>query len=378
MMMMIINYYAPTYTHQKGLNLMMGVENKVYSQISCLSKLGVSVNRIGVYPYPTSYRMLMATKIKLKREFVNCIRNSDKNTIAYIRGIRGNIFTLPLLLLFGRGKIVYESQSIVKNEIANRCVDNDPLLMKLLRLCHRKTYPILEKYEALSARGIVSVTNEITEYNRSITHNNLQYLTLGNGINVSSFPLRKIPQYDDILNILCVAKVALWHGIDRFINGLFFYAGDKTIILHIVGDGDELPNLKSLTSKLHLESHVVFHGFKSGADLDAVFDQCHIALGSLAGFRINMHEMSSLKSGEYCARGIPFILAATAMDFPEDWPYIFHVPETETPINMDDVIGFADRVLANPNHVQEMREYAESHLDWMIKMKVLKEFLENL
>jgi len=376
--MMIINYYAPYYTHQKGLNVMMGVENKINSQITCLCKLGVSVNRIGTYPYPTSIWMVMVTKIKLKRDFIYCIHNLDKDTIAYIRGIRGNIFTLPLLLLFGRGKIVYEIQSIVKNEIANRCIDNDHSLMKVLRICHRKTYPILEKYEAFYAQGIVSVTNEITEYNRSLTHNNLHYLTLGNGINVSSFSLHTIPEYEHIINILCVANVSFWHGIDRFIRGLHAYTGDKTIILHIVGDGTELPNLKNLTVKLHLEDRVIFHGFKSGAELDAMFDLCHIALGSLGGFRINMHEMSSLKSGEYCARGIPFVIAATAVDFPKEWDYILHVPETEEPIDMESVVAFADKVCSDPNHVKIMREYAESHLDWLIKMKILKEFLEGL
>ena len=156
------------------------------------------------------------------------------------------------------------------------------------------------------------------------------------------------------------------------------YANSTKIVLHIVGDGPELPYLKELTDELGLNENVIYHGFKSGEELDEMFDMCHIALGSLGGFRINMHEMSSLKSGEYCARGMPFVIAAKAIDFPDDWPYILHVPETEDSINIDDVIMFANRTMADTNHPQIMREYAEQNLDWVIKMKKLKEFLESL
>jgi len=239
---------------------------------------------------------------------------------------------------------------------------------------------ILLKKLLLCSQGVVSVTSEISKHTRSITNGDLQYLSLGNGIDVSKSSLRHSPQYWEktSLNILCVAQVAYWHGIDRFIRGMHDYSGDNTIILHIVGDGAELPNIKSLTSELHLESQVIFHGFKSGTELDAMFDECHIALDALAGFRKNLNELSTLKAREYCARGIPFLMASKDADFPESWDYIQMVPATEDPIDMELVIAFADRVLADYDHPQKMHEYAKDHLDWLAKMKVLKEFLEKL
>ena len=175
---------------------------------------------------------------------------------------------------------------------------------------------------------------------------------------------------------------SFWHGVDRFIRGLHeynaHYANSTKIVLHIVGDGPELPHLKELTAELNQQDNVIFHGFKSGKELDEMFDMCHIALDALAGFRKGLTETSSLKSREYCARGIPFIASSKDADFPDGWEYVQKIPDDESPVDMNTVISFANRVVTNPNHPQKMREYAEEHLDWNAKMKLLKEFLEML
>jgi glycosyltransferase involved in cell wall biosynthesis len=48
-----------------------------------------------------------------------------------------------------------------------------------------------------------------------------------------------------------------------------------------VGNGKEIPNLKKLVDNLHLSKQVIFHGFKTGDELDSLFNSCHIAVGSL-------------------------------------------------------------------------------------------------
>ena len=224
--------------------------------------------------------------------------------------------------------------------------------------------------------GIVSVTNEIAKYNSNVTHDCLQYLTLGNGINTKCISIRSPSTLTDTYHILIVANTAYWHGVDRFIHGIHehnaHYANSTKIILHIVGDGSELPHLKDLTNNLGLNENVIFHGFKSEKELDEMFDMCHIVIGSLAGFRAGLTELSSLKSREYCARGIPFLMASKDADFPEGFNWVQMVPANETPIDMNTVIDFANRMMADPEHPQKMRRYAEEHLDWMAKMKVLK------
>lgn len=123
---------------------------------------------------------------------------------------------------------------------------------------------------------------------------------------------------------------------------------------------------------------MVFHGFTTGKVLDDLFDQCHLAVGSLGIHRKGLTQTPELKGREYCARGIPYIIACGDPDFPTNFPHIFHLPADERPIDIKQVLTFAKKVCADPDHPQTMRRYAEEHLDWSVKMRRLKEFLEAL
>ncbi len=85
-----------------------------------------------------------------------------------------------------------------------------------------------------------------------------------------------------------------------------------------------------------------------------------------------------MKAREYCSRGIPYIIACKDPDFPDEFPYIFQIPADENAVDIVKVIEFAQKVYADPDHPQKMRTYAVKHLDWSVKMRLLKEFLEEL
>lgn len=227
--------------------------------------------------------------------------------------------------------------------------------------------------------AIVGVTDEITQYEMSRSGNYKKpHITIGNGFDAASVPLRRPPVYNDDLHLLCVANVSRWHGLDRLLQGLATYDGVPKVILHIAGDGMELPHLQELANNLGIEDLVVFHGFTTGKALNTLFDQCHIAVGSLGIHRIGLKEASILKAREYCARGIPFIYGIPDPDFPVNFPYILDLPADESSIDVEQILTFAKTVCADLNHPQKMHRYAGEHLDWSVKMKKLKDFLETL
>jgi hypothetical protein len=204
-------------------------------------------------------------------------------------------------------------------------------------------------------------------------------ITNGIGEDILKKPLVHSPQKSETFNLIGVANVSFWHGYDRVIKGLAnYYKKDpeKKVYFHVVGDGPELPKLKRLTRKLNVEDFVVFHGVKTGKDLDELFDICHVAVGSLGMHRIKLIKGSVLKSREYCARGIPFIIGYEDPDFPQSFKYIFRVPADESPIDIDAIVTFYESI-KNENYTLEMRKYAEEYLVWSVKLKPVIEAIKK-
>ena len=230
------------------------------------------------------------------------------------------------------------------------------------------------------SEGIIGVTEEITRYwTGRLFYRKIPHVTIPNGFLVDSVRIRNLPAYTpEELHILFVGNVSRWHGLDRFIQGMAEYPGPVRVILHIVGEGDELANIKALAHSLNIAGTIHYHGFLTGSALDSVFDQYHIAIGSLGIHRNGMNQASALKVREYCSRGIPFMISNTDPDFPESFPYCLHLPPEETPIDLDTVLSFYDTMYSDKDHREIMRKYAEENLDWSKKIMNLKLFIRNI
>ena len=252
------------------------------------------------------------------------------------------------------------------------------------QLTHEYLYLFLElffgNFVLFQADGGIGVTREITRlWQKKPGARNKPFITIPNGITVDSVRLRSPPLciHDQKTAIICVANFSPWHGIDRVIRGLALYPDKRLVSLHLVGGGTDIPNLKSLCSQHNLADQVRFHGSLSGPDLDRLFDESHAAIGALAIHRKKLSESSTLKSREYCSRGIPFILAGSDPDFPPDFPYILQIPGDESAVDVEKVLRFISRVFQDPDHPRKMQQYAAEHLDWSIKMQTLNTFLKD-
>jgi glycosyltransferase involved in cell wall biosynthesis len=212
----------------------------------------------------------------------------------------------------------------------------------------------------------------VTFFGQSEIHG-IPCIQVANGVDVDSIPFRERPPHNAGLRIVVAANLADWHGVDRVLRGLDEYRrqeGDPAVTLSIVGEGPAGSDLHALSHELELDDVVQFHGLRTGAELDALFDQADLALGSLGMHRLGLERSSSLKTREYCARGIPFVLASEDPDFERDCPFVLHVSADEGPV---DIAAFAQfmKELAerHPDYPSEMRRYAETHLTWKAKLE---------
>ena len=270
-----------------------GVNKKVISQTLHLINQGVDTELVligiiksewvnlpdflSIYPLKDVPRQNIFGRIKrlLKARsiFRRTIESLGPNDIIYLRGSAPFLYCpFNLLKRFRDCKLVVEHQTMEIDELRLSGQSLEVWFEYLFGKLMRK-----------QSDAIVCVTGEITQY--QLKYSGIldkPHLTMGNGFEVSSVSARKSPLFHSTeLHLLCVAMVNRWHGLDRLLQGLAAYDGTPKVILHIAGDGPELPQLHKLTNELGIGDRVIFHGFTTGKALDDLFDQCHVAVGSL-------------------------------------------------------------------------------------------------
>ena len=117
---------------------------------------------------------------------------------------------------------------------------------------------------------------------------------------------------------------------------------DREVIVHLAGGGNLLDQISRQVKDLGLSSRVVLHGALSQDELDVLFDQCTIAVGSLGLHRRSQNcRDSSLKTREYLAKGIPFIYAGSVDVFETDSvDFCLQFPSIEQPVDFFKVVIF--------------------------------------
>jgi glycosyltransferase involved in cell wall biosynthesis len=204
-------------------------------------------------------------------------------------------------------------------------------------------------------------------------------IKISNGVDLDNIPLLHYQApIDGSIHLIGVAEVHIWHGYDRLLKGMGEYYEHTTdprqIYFHIVGGvgdydlyGDAAigySGIQFVIDRYRLSDRVIFHGQLFGEQLDAVFNQCCFAIGSLARHRSGITVIKTLKNREYATRGIPFLYSEIDSDF-EDKPYILKAEPDESPIDIQQIVDFIDSHHFDP---QEIRQTV-SHLTWKIQMQ---------
>lgn len=221
--------------------------------------------------------------------------------------------------------------------------------------------------EKISRNKMTKYIDKIVTYSEDKIIFQKETINLSNGIDVNKISLINKEEKKEI-SFLMVAGLAFWHGVDRFLYSLLQYKknnGKEKIKFHLVGEGSETSKLKKIVEEnRELQDVVIFHGFKSGEELDEIYNSSDIALGSLGNHRKGLLDGGGLKNREYCAKGIPFIKAG--YDRFEKCEFIYDVPNDESLLNIENIIEWYKNLKVTP---EEIRKYAEDNLTWDKQMK---------
>jgi glycosyltransferase involved in cell wall biosynthesis len=173
----------------------------------------------------------------------------------------------------------------------------------------------------------------------------------------------------NVISLIAVANIADWHGYDRILKGLATYKPklSRDFVIEIVGDGVEKNKLEKLVSMLSLNKKVTFHGFQKGKELEELYDNADIGIGSLAIHRKGLEYASELKLREYGAIGLPMVLAAQDPVFNEQLSFVHKVPLSEKNIDFYELNKWVDNLILNKAKSKDIREYTQASADFAFK-----------
>lgn len=197
-------------------------------------------------------------------------------------------------------------------------------------------------------------------------------------------PVEKKQFNTNEIHLISVSMTVICHGYDRLIEGIKKYydlGGDTNIIYHLVGEGEEIKRYKDLVLKYGIEKYVLFYGFKTSDDLDALYEKADIAINSLAIHRIGLQTESTIKSKEYAAKGLPMVssYAVDAFSAQDNSKYVHQISADETPVDVYELIGFYTKMYENAdrNITEEIRTASEKRCDMSVTLQGVIEYFNT-
>jgi hypothetical protein len=228
--------------------------------------------------------------------------------------------------------------------------------------------------------GNVGKASEFSIHQEEKVGYKLNLKTITNGVFVNDILINdsKIIHSKKNINLIFVGNTSIWHGLERLLIGAKNYNGPIDYSLYLVGkEKTFLDMLGKLEMNDLIDKKIVLTGFKTGVELDVLFNNADFAIGSLGLHRINILNGVPLKHREYLSRGLPFIYSG----FDEDIDYtisnyLFNVEANESPIDFAELLCFInnDLMLKNEIVTNELRKYALDNVDMAIKSRELIAF----
>ena len=185
-----------------------------------------------------------------------------------------------------------------------------------------------------------------------------------NGIDLAQIQKRNYSgPKENAMRFIAVANISIWHGYERILKGISDYYKNKEeikFLFHVVGEGPSLQDLKKLSKVLGIEKHIKFYGKKFEEELDEIYENSDVSIGSIGIHRKNF---TTLKTREACIKGIPFISVKGDPVFDENFEYMYTVEDKDVPVDVESIYNWFKN-LDYKKYVTEMNQFAKENLGW--------------
>ena len=224
-------------------------------------------------------------------------------------------------------------------------------------------------------------SNQIADYERMLAGGKYKTFIQGDAVDVSQFKLRKVPVLESEFRMVFLkggVTGADFNGLDRVFRGIAAYNGPYRIRFYLYGNNLEAEHEQ--ISALGIEEQVITGDFIQQAEADLLMDTIHLGIGALAVHRKGISETTTIKTREYCARGLPFISGHSDPDFTgnaEASLFNLELPANDDYLDLHAVIRWYQSLNFNAASAKKMHNFAEMFLSYHVKMVRLKIELER-
>lgn len=210
-------------------------------------------------------------------------------------------------------------------------------------------------------------------------------IKIKNGVLVDKIlPIRNVV-LDDTIDLLAVAFFQKSHGYERVIKGMAEYyegGGQRKILLHMVGDGEERKYYEELVKRNQLSDRVIFYGQLEGKELDKIYERADIALGCFGFYKRKIEKSSALKIREYLCKGLAIVSGCNEDVFEnEKENFYLEFKNDSSTVEMNKIISFYDSIYSDKKSrsavIKMIREYAYQKAEMNVAMKLLIKYLVN-
>lgn len=250
--------------------------------------------------FPEGFIKTYTTKI-LSIAQVKKALNSFKPDIVYIRQ---NIWYPGLTNVLKRYTTVLEINSV------------DYLEMEFYIPLKKKTYLFGKEKILAAAKGLVAVSPDILDHYKQW---DLPMTVVSNGIDLSKFKTAPAPEANVQPSLIFVgSKNMYWHGLGKIVElAQKFPQYTFKIVGYDKKDVDQ-----------NLPDNMQFYGWLNSAELDRLYDESNIGIGSFGNHIIGKNTDSTLKVLEYLAKGLPVILGHWDVDFAKS-DFVFKITDSD-------------------------------------------------
>jgi hypothetical protein len=283
-------------------------------------------------------------------------------------------------------KLFFEHVTAETNEIRLYRKEN-PMRFKLSSMLSHFEFYFLPLYREwrfgkrirqLALMGICN-SKQIADYECRLAGGRYKTFIQGDAVDVTQFNPRKVPVLESDFRMVFLkggGTGADFNGLDKVFRGIAAYNGPYRIRFYLYGSN--LKAEREQISALGIEEQVITGDFIQKAEADLLMDTVHIGIGALAVHRKGITETTTIKTREYCARGLPFISGHSDPDFTgnaEAGVFNLELPANDDKLDLEAVIKWYKSLNFNAASVMNMHNFAVMFLSYHVKMKRLKTFL---